>query len=341
MRRILRDAGDSGLGWGTITLVCAAVLLSVVVLRPVWVFPFRWLKTRLMTRTGHVLAPWTDSAVLSWAGMRGVVTLAAALTLPPTTPHRALLVTVAMVVTVGTLLVQGATLPWLARRLGVRGPDPREDALQEASILQSSVAAGLSALEKCEDVEPQMMDLLRERAENRTNIVWERLGQGREDGREPPSETYRRLRMVMLQAERRELLRLRDTRSADHEVLSHVMAQLDVEESMLDRIEERTSALRDDPLLPPERPEDECEHLAAHHDRYVAPNTPHGCADCLREGMQWVHLRLCLDCGNVGCCDSSPGRHAEKHFSTSGHPVMRSFEPGEAWRWCFVDGQLG
>ena len=341
MRRILRDVGDSGLGWGTITLVCGAVLLTVVVLRPVWVFPFRWLKTRLGARTGHPFAPWTDSAVLSWAGMRGVVTLAAALTLPPTTPHRALLVTVAMVVTVGTLLVQGATLPWLARRLGVRGPDPREDALQEASILQSSVAAGLSALEKCEDVEPQMMDLLRERAENRTNIVWERLGQGREDGREPPSETYRRLRMVMLQAERRELLRLRDARSADHEVLSHVMAQLDVEESMLDRIEERTSALRDDPLLPPERAEDECEHLAAHHDRYVAPNTPHGCADCLREGMQWVHLRLCLDCGNVGCCDSSPGRHAEKHFSSTGHPVMRSFEPGEAWRWCFVDGQLG
>jgi len=107
------------------------------------------------------------------------------------------------------------------------------------------------------------------------------------------------------------------------------------------RIEDRTADLRDEPLLPPERPEGECEHLAAHHDRYVAPNTPHGCPDCLREGLQWVHLRLCLDCGNVGCCDSSPGRHAEQHFADTGHPVMRSFEPGEAWRWCFVDNQLG
>jgi CPA1 family monovalent cation:H+ antiporter len=340
MRRIVSDVGRSGLGWGTIVLVCGVVLATAVLLRPLWVFPFRWVTARLASRRDGDVST-AHSAVLSWAGMRGVVTLAAALTLPPETPYRSLLVMVAMVVTVGTLLLHGTTLPWLSRRLGVRGPDPREDALQEASLLQASVAAGLSALEKCEDVEPDMMQLLRERAENRTNIVWERLGQGREDRGESPSETYRRLRMVMLRAERRELLRLRDNGSADHEVLGHVMAQLDVEESMLDRIEERTEALRDDPLLPPERPEDECEHLAAHHDRYVAPNTPHGCPDCLREGLQWVHLRLCLDCGNVGCCDSSPGRHAEKHWHTSGHPVMRSFEPGEEWRWCFVDEQLG
>jgi CPA1 family monovalent cation:H+ antiporter len=341
MRRILGDVADSGLGWGTIALVCGAVFATVVLLRPVWVFPFRWLKVRLGPRSGHVLAPWTDSAVLSWAGMRGVVTLAAALTLPQSTPQRSLLVTAAMTVTVGTLLLEGTTLPWLARLLGVRGPDPREDALQEASILQSSVAAGLAALEECEDVDPEMMDHLRERAENRTNIVWERLGQGREDGHEPPSETYRRLRMVMLRAERRELLRLRDTRSADQEVLGHVMAQLDVEESMLDRIEERTEALRDDPLLPPERPEGECEHLAGHHDRFVPPRTPHGCEECLAAGDTWVHLRLCLDCGHVGCCDSSPNRHASAHYRDVDHPVMRSFEPGEAWRWCFVDEQLG
>jgi monovalent cation/hydrogen antiporter len=341
MRRILKDVAGSGLGWGTIALVCGAVFATVVLLRPVWVFPFRWLKVRLGGRSGHVLAPWTDSAVLSWAGMRGVVTLAAALTLPQSTPQRSLLVTAAMTVTVGTLLLEGTTLPWLARLLGVRGPDPREDALQEASILQSSVAAGLAALEECDDVDPEMMDRLRERAENRTNIVWERLGKGREDGHEPPSETYRRLRMVMLRAERRELLRLRDTRSADQEVLSHVMAQLDVEESMLDRIDERTEALRDDPLLPPERPEGECEHLAAHHDRFVPPKTPHGCEECLAMGDTWVHLRLCLDCGHVGCCDSSPNRHASAHFRDVGHPVMRSFEPGEAWRWCFVDERLG
>jgi CPA1 family monovalent cation:H+ antiporter len=54
-----------------------------------------------------------------------------------------------------------------------------------------------------------------------------------------------------------------------------------------------------------------------------------------------VHLRLCLDCGEVACCDSSPQRHARRHAEVCGHPVIRSFEPGEVWRWCFVDEQLG
>ena len=73
----------------------------------------------------------------------------------------------------------------------------------------------------------------------------------------------------------------------------------------------------------------------------ATPLTPDGCADCFREGTRWVHLRLCLTCGNVGCCDSSVGRHAERHFHRAGHPVMRSFEPGEAWRWCYVHEVLG
>lgn len=62
-----------------------------------------------------------------------------------------------------------------------------------------------------------------------------------------------------------------------------------------------------------------------------------GCEDCLRLGMRWVHLRLCLECGHVGCCDSSPGKHASAHFRSSGHPVVASFEPGEAWAWCYAD----
>lgn len=69
----------------------------------------------------------------------------------------------------------------------------------------------------------------------------------------------------------------------------------------------------------------------------VEPTTPEGCEECLREGTRWVHLRLCLSCGHVGCCDSSPNRHASAHFAASEHPVMRSFEPAEDWRWCFVD----
>ena len=62
-----------------------------------------------------------------------------------------------------------------------------------------------------------------------------------------------------------------------------------------------------------------------------------GCEDCLKTGGRWVHLRLCMTCGHVGCCDSSPGKHATAHFHHTHHPIMRSFEPGEDWGWCFVD----
>ena len=62
-----------------------------------------------------------------------------------------------------------------------------------------------------------------------------------------------------------------------------------------------------------------------------------GCADCRREGLDWVHLRICLGCGHVGCCDSSPGRHARAHHERSDHPLMASLEPGETWGYCFLD----
>ncbi len=78
-----------------------------------------------------------------------------------------------------------------------------------------------------------------------------------------------------------------------------------------------------------------CTHLD--QIRAVTPRTPGGCEDCLKTGSQWVHLRLCLSCGHVGCCDSSQNRHARKHAHDTGHPIIRSFEPGENWRWCFID----
>jgi len=62
-----------------------------------------------------------------------------------------------------------------------------------------------------------------------------------------------------------------------------------------------------------------------------------GCEDCLRTGGKWLHLRICLTCGHVGCCDNSPGRHATAHYRDSGHPLIRSLEPGEEWSWCYVD----
>jgi uncharacterized UBP type Zn finger protein len=78
-----------------------------------------------------------------------------------------------------------------------------------------------------------------------------------------------------------------------------------------------------------------CTHLDTLRD--VRPSSTDGCEDCLRIGGKWVHLRLCLECGHVGCCDSSPNRHATKHFHATSHPVIRSFEPGEDWGWCYVD----
>jgi uncharacterized UBP type Zn finger protein len=71
--------------------------------------------------------------------------------------------------------------------------------------------------------------------------------------------------------------------------------------------------------------------------REVVPRTPQGCEECLIAGTPWLHLRLCLTCGHVGCCDSSPMKHAGKHAHAIGHPIVRSFEPGETWRWCYAD----
>ncbi|MEV0583351.1 UBP-type zinc finger domain-containing protein [Nonomuraea sp. NPDC050310] len=85
-----------------------------------------------------------------------------------------------------------------------------------------------------------------------------------------------------------------------------------------------------------------CEHLSKLSKVDGPPaRTPEGCEECLASGSRWVHLRRCLDCGHIGCCDSSPNKHASKHFQADGHPVMQSFEPGESWRWCFVDNQVG
>jgi uncharacterized UBP type Zn finger protein len=82
-----------------------------------------------------------------------------------------------------------------------------------------------------------------------------------------------------------------------------------------------------------------CEHLAKSADPEA--RTPAGCEECLAASGRWVHLRRCLECGHVGCCDSSPAKHATAHFRATGHPVVQSFEPNEAWRWCFVDGTMG
>jgi uncharacterized UBP type Zn finger protein len=77
-----------------------------------------------------------------------------------------------------------------------------------------------------------------------------------------------------------------------------------------------------------------CTHLAEIHE--VTPSA-NGCEDCLQTGDTWVHLRLCVICGHVGCCDSSKNKHATKHFHATQHPIIKSFEPGEDWGWCYAD----
>jgi len=78
----------------------------------------------------------------------------------------------------------------------------------------------------------------------------------------------------------------------------------------------------------------QCTHLGEVKD--VTPSAK-GCEECLKMGGWWVHLRMCMVCGHMGCCDSSPGKHATRHFHATSHPIMRSMEPGEDWGWCFVD----
>ena len=70
------------------------------------------------------------------------------------------------------------------------------------------------------------------------------------------------------------------------------------------------------------------------------PASVDGCEECLRDGGVWLHLRICLECGHVGCCDDSPNRHASAHNASSGHPIIRSLQPGEVWSWCYVDEVL-
>jgi len=87
-------------------------------------------------------------------------------------------------------------------------------------------------------------------------------------------------------------------------------------------------------LVPDPRTSGGCSHLES--IRVVSPSAP-GCEECLATGDRWVHLRICMSCGHVGCCDSSKNRHATRHHEDTRHPIARSMEPGETWGWCFVD----
>ena len=81
---------------------------------------------------------------------------------------------------------------------------------------------------------------------------------------------------------------------------------------------------------------DACTHLGTIHHREDGTGVE-GCPACIAMGARWLHLRRCTECGQIGCCDNSPNRHASAHFDATGHPIIRSVEPGEDWYWCYVD----
>jgi monovalent cation/hydrogen antiporter len=336
----IRAAWESELGNERVILLCISVLVATIVARVVWVYAATAVYKFGPAPLRQNAWPWAHAALVSWAGMRGVVTLAAAFALPLETPARDALVLAALTVVAGTLLLQGTTLPWLTRRLDLPGPDAAEDALQEAALLSSATRAGLARLEelRSEEDDPSVLDRLEQRVRSRADSAWERLGRGSTSG-ETPSETYRRLRLEMLGAERQIVLDARDSGTADDEVLRDVLGMLDVEESLLDRLADKEFEIERELTARSEGTE-LCAHLVEAPGA-VRPNTPEGCEECLRDGTHWVHLRLCLTCGHVACCDSSPQRHATRHNEQTEHPVIRSFEPGESWRWCFADEQLG
>jgi monovalent cation/hydrogen antiporter len=219
----------------SLLLGAAAVVLATIAARFVWMYPASYipiyLSKRLREREGvpHL----GQVTVISWAGMRGVVTLAAAAAIPPDVPGRDIIVFCAFVVTISTLLLQGTTLPWVINKIGFEGDDARKDALAEAQIQHRAAQAAVDRLDQeIEDVPDHVRDQLRSLAEHRGNAAWERLGRQEQ---ESPAAAYRRLRRVMLSAERDEFIKARDQGEIDDEVLFRVLRELDLEEAALSR----------------------------------------------------------------------------------------------------------
>jgi len=351
VRRLVADAMHSPTDDGRILALCLAVTVALVAVRIVWMFPATYLP-RLVPAIARSepRPPWRHVALISWAGMRGVVTLAAAFGLPRDIPDRPGLLLAAFCVVAATLLLQGATLPAVVRKLGVRGPDAGQDALQQALVLQRAVDAGRARLveeaarQEEREGRPAPVDVVASLSgwgERIAHSVWERLAMS-DPGAETPSRAFRRLRVAMLDAERRVVVDVHRSGAVPAEVLEGVMERLDAEEAMLTAFAESVApnTAGDDDLRAPGRG-DGCEHLRT-ETLGAPPLMTNACEDCVAIGEEsWVALRMCVRCGHVACCDSSPRRHAQAHFDGTGHPVMRSIELGEAWRWCYVDSEIG
>jgi CPA1 family monovalent cation:H+ antiporter len=238
-----------GITAAVIAISSVAVLATVILVRIFWIFVGTYLP-RLLSKRVRDREPAPRPAevfVVAWAGMRGVVSLAAAFGVPMTTlsgapfPGRPQLVFLTFVVVIGTLLLHGLTLPWLIRRLGVQGDDARTDAISAAAAQDKAARAAADRLdevlaeEKVTDVHERAADVLRGWNTRRRNSAWERLGRDEEEIGESPVSAFRRLRLEMLAAERATFIAERDSGQIDDQVLREVLRGLDLEEATLNR----------------------------------------------------------------------------------------------------------
>ena len=223
---------------GTVVALTAAVLGTVILTRFLWMFPATYL-ARLVprVRARDPNPPATVPTVLAWTGMRGVVTLGAALVLPETLDGREypreLFIWLAFATIVGTLLLQGTTLPMLTRRLPLPQDDPQVDVLAEAAVQNRASRAARERLSEQADGAPEAVVIRLEKlTDQRNNVAWERLGAA---GAETPSRAYVRLRREMIEAEREVFRKARDEGRITEEVLRRAQREMDLEESMLER----------------------------------------------------------------------------------------------------------
>ncbi|OKK20651.1 sodium:proton exchanger [Streptomyces sp. CB00455] len=232
--RGLREYEGAQAAWYAI-----AVFLAVVVSRFLWVFPAtfvpRWVSERIRTREPETT--WKAPVVVGWAGMRGVVSLAIAFSVPMTVPHRDLILFLTFTTVIGTLVVQGLTLPPLIRLLRLPARDLQAETLAEAQAQsEASRAAEERLAELLEEPEnstlpPPLADRLRTVMERRRNAVWERLGEVNAVTGESADDVYRRLAREMIGAEREVFVSLRDGRRIDDEMLRALLRRLDLEEA--------------------------------------------------------------------------------------------------------------
>ncbi|MFE5807010.1 Na+/H+ antiporter [Streptomyces sp. NPDC056491] len=216
-----------------------AVFLAVVVARFLWVFPAtfvpRWMSPRIRDREPET--DWKAPVIVGWAGMRGVVSLAIAFSVPMSVPHRNLILFLTFTTVIGTLVVQGLTLPPLIRVLKLPPKDVQAETLAEAQAQsEASRAAEERLAELLEEPEnstlpPPLADRLRTVLERRRNAVWERLGEVNPETGESADDIYRRLAREMIAAEREVFVALRDDRRIDDEMLRALLRRLDLEEA--------------------------------------------------------------------------------------------------------------